>query len=315
MPSANQISIFDIEKPSVVPIFARHQTFHPRFGWLKKGFDRVKEDAEVFKRKDSPVVLGVGKNMVDAIKYWCMAFKLIQDNGERLGKFITTDFGEQLLGEHGWDPYLEDPASLWLLHWYLLKPTSQATAWYLVFNRFNQFEFTSEDIASALEKSKQELFPKSKIAKGSLKKDANCILRMYAVQKEKEVNEDSIDCPFVNLGLIEKVESSQDYIFNIGQHPRLAPEIIVAVCLEYAAMVETAKTLSIPRLLYDPGSPGVVFKLTESVLTAAIESVHSQFKSIGLSDSAGLILFSLTGDPTELSRQLLDEYYGNRRNQ
>jgi hypothetical protein len=312
MPSANQVSIFDINKPSVVPVFARHQTFHPRFGWLKKGFDTVKTDSEVFKKKNSPVVLGVGKNMVDAIKYWCIAFKLIQDNGERLGKYITTDFGEQLLGEDGWDPYLEDPASLWLLHWYLLKPTSHATAWYLLFNRFNQLEFTSDDITAALEKSRQDLFPNSKIAKGSLVKDANCILRMYAIQKEKEVNEDSIDCPFVNLGLIEKIDGSRDYMFNVGQHPQLAPEIIVAVCLEYAAMVESAKTISISRLLYDPGCPGVAFKLTESVLSAAIESVQSEFESIQLSDSSGLILFSFTGDPTELSKQILDKYFGNR---
>lgn len=46
------------------PIFARHETFHPRFGWLKKGFDRASDDAEVFLRDDAPIRLGVGKT-------WC----------------------------------------------------------------------------------------------------------------------------------------------------------------------------------------------------------------------------------------------------
>ena len=45
-------------------IFARHETFHPRFGWLKKGFDRASIDSETFLREDAPVRLGVGKNMV-----------------------------------------------------------------------------------------------------------------------------------------------------------------------------------------------------------------------------------------------------------
>jgi hypothetical protein len=42
--------------------FARHETFHPRFGWLKKGYDLALEDAQVFLRDDAPVRLGVGKN-------------------------------------------------------------------------------------------------------------------------------------------------------------------------------------------------------------------------------------------------------------
>lgn len=49
-------------------VFARHETFHPRFGWLKKGFDRAAIDSEVFLRPDAPVRLGVGKNMVRAIR-------------------------------------------------------------------------------------------------------------------------------------------------------------------------------------------------------------------------------------------------------
>lgn len=251
--------------------------------------------------------------MVDAIKYWCSAFKLIQDNGERLGKYITTELGERLLSENGWDPYLEDPATLWLLHWYLLKPTSMATAWYLIFNQFNQLEFSSDDVTAALESNKEKLFPDASIAKGSLKKDSNCILRMYAMQREKEMSEDSIDCPFVNLGLIEKMDGGNEYHFHVGQQQGLAPEIIVAVCLEYAALVESAKTISIPRLLYDPGSPGIVFKLTESALSAAIEAVQSQHEDINLSDSSGLILFSFNGDPIDLSEKILDGYYRHRR--
>ena len=50
------------------PIFARHETFHPRFGWLKKGFDKADDDNLVFSKESAPVVLGVGKNMVKAIR-------------------------------------------------------------------------------------------------------------------------------------------------------------------------------------------------------------------------------------------------------
>ncbi len=40
-----QIELELDDLPSVkVGIFARHETFHPRFGWLKKGFDRALAD-------------------------------------------------------------------------------------------------------------------------------------------------------------------------------------------------------------------------------------------------------------------------------
>ncbi len=66
-------------------IFAAHQTFHPRFGWLKKGFDAVEKDPTVFSREDAPLVLGVGKNMVEAIRFWSQAFKVIAPQ-KKVGK-------------------------------------------------------------------------------------------------------------------------------------------------------------------------------------------------------------------------------------
>lgn len=35
------------DTPKVIA-FARHETFHPRFGWLKKGFDLASIDSEIF---------------------------------------------------------------------------------------------------------------------------------------------------------------------------------------------------------------------------------------------------------------------------
>lgn len=66
------------------PVFARHETFHPRYGWLKKGFDKANygDDPLFFNRDHASVVLGVGKNMVKPIKYWGVAFKIL--GNERL---------------------------------------------------------------------------------------------------------------------------------------------------------------------------------------------------------------------------------------
>ncbi len=62
---------------SATPMFANHQTFHPRFGWIKKGYDAAVSDPDVFNQADAPVVLGVGKNMVEAIRLWATAVHVI----------------------------------------------------------------------------------------------------------------------------------------------------------------------------------------------------------------------------------------------
>ncbi|MBW4618594.1 MAG: DUF4007 family protein [Cyanosarcina radialis HA8281-LM2] len=291
---------------SVNPVFANHETFHPRFGWLKKGFDAANKNPGVFLQDDATVSLGVGKNMVRSIRYWCSAFKLLDKNN------LPTTFGEKLLGENGWDSYLEDPASLWLLHWNLLKPTCEAASWYYVFNVFRALEFTREDVLAGL-KDYISNFNKT-IAESSFIKDVSCILRMYSTQgfiRDNAPIEDSIDCPFTELGLIRHF--GKNYQFKIGEKANLPDSIIGATCLEYASRVsQDTKTISIPRLLYDEGSPGMVFKLTENTLCAAIETVAKRFDRIMLSDTAGLIQLSFTAEPEVLAQQVLERYYSSR---
>jgi hypothetical protein len=157
---------------AVLPIFARHETFHPRFGWLKKGFDKADNDNRIFSKDSAPVVLGVGKNMVKAIRYWCIAFKVI-DEIKNNGKFIHKPslFAEKLLKEEGWDPFLENPASLWLLHWNLFKSPCHTPTWYFTFNELNRIDVPAEDLLLSLKEYKNRQYPNRINLDSSLKKD------------------------------------------------------------------------------------------------------------------------------------------------
>lgn len=284
------------------PIFARHETFHPRFGWLKKGFDAVNYDPSIFLAENAHIQLGVGKNMAKSIRYWCKAFKLTDDTG-------ITEFGHQLLGEDGFDPYLEDPASLWLLHWQLLKQPYLATTWYFFFFLFRKNEFkVDQSLLSDLKIYSEQTFG-SRIAESSLEKDTACLVRMYLSQKDKHsFNEDNLDCPFAELGLINKVGSN--LVFNIGQKTSLPAEIIVAACLDYAYSISpTTQTISLNPLLYNVGSPGMAFKITASVLCDAIEQVARQESAISLADSANILQMSFQGNSAQLSQKLISKYY------
>jgi len=300
---------------TIHPIFARHETFHPRFGWLKKGFEKADKDNSVFSQESAPAVLGVGKNMVKAIKYWCIAFKVVdesRDNGKYLHK--PTEFAEKLLKDGGWDPFLENPSSLWLLHWNLFKMPCYAPAWYFTFNELNKIDFSADDLLFWLKEYKNRKFPDKKIFDSSLNKDVNCLLRMYAQRiGQKNLKEDSLDCPFTDLGIINAYSDSKRFTFNFGNKPSLPPEIIVSACLEFAASFQyDAKTMAISRLLYDAGSPGQVFKMTESSLSEAIETISKKEKHIYLTDTAGMIQFAYDDDPSVLSERILNSYFRKR---
>jgi hypothetical protein len=70
--------------------FTGHDSFHCRSFWLKKGYDFVKNGGQF---NDNAVVeLGVGRNMVNAVRYWMRCFGLTDENDklqpDEFGKFL-----------------------------------------------------------------------------------------------------------------------------------------------------------------------------------------------------------------------------------
>lgn len=297
------------------PVFARHETFHPRYGWLKKGFDAANSDPEVFIRKDAHVTLGVGKNMVRSIRYWCHAFKLLAEDPTPSGRnrgSRPSEFGQLLMGERGLDPYLENLGSLWLLHWQLLKEPCLATAWWYTFFVHARPEVSVNELTAGLSEYVDRKFPTARTAESSLRKDASCIIRMYGeVPTGSEVSEESIHCPFAELALIRPGVDPKTYSFRVGTKPGLTSALIAAACLEFAAerIDRGAQTISLARLLREPGSPGLAFKLSESALYAALEEIAELEPHLGLSDTAGIVQLSFSKPALELSRRLILAHY------
>ena len=124
--------------------FSGHETFPFRYPWLKKGFDAVRADPEVFGRDDAITTLGVGKNMVRSIRHWCLTAGVIAEDRPGARALRVTDLGTVLFADDGFDPYLEDPATLWLLHWQISSNRTRATTWFWTFSHFHEPEFTCE---------------------------------------------------------------------------------------------------------------------------------------------------------------------------
>lgn len=299
--------------------FARHETFHPRYGWLKKGFDSASEDGGVFLRKDATTTLGVGKNMVRAIRYWCVAYKVLgeerSEENHRLNNVVPTDFGSKLLADDGWDPYLEDPGSLWLLHWQLLRPPCKAPAWWAVFNSPHSPGFSDESLLEELRRFRDER-GWSEVVDNSLDKDVRCLLRMYgSVTKGRDLLEDSVDSPFAELGLVRPVPGeAREWSINSGPKRDLPDDIVAYACLDYAQIAETdAKVLGIAGLARNEGSPGRAFALSETALGDALTRYSErQDVPIELTHEAGNRQLLVPAALEEIRESILTCYYRRR---
>ena len=132
--------------------FSGHEKFQCRQLWLKKGYDYIKS-GKSFNDDDSVIELGVGKNMVSSIRQLLKAFGItdLQDQ--------ITDLGSLLLDDDGYDPFLEDDATLWLLHYHLVK-NAYASTFYLVFNEFRKDKLLFDaDLYDAYIKRKSAITP------------------------------------------------------------------------------------------------------------------------------------------------------------
>jgi len=303
--------------PEILPNFARHETFHPRYGWLKKGFAAAAADPHIFHRADATTRLGVGKNMVRAIRYWCSAYKVLVESPNpdrpRLLDSHPTVFGSNLLGEHGWDPFLEEPGSLWLLHWMLLRPPCKAPAWWAIFNGTRLQDFTDATLSVELRRFCDARPEWGEVAENSLLKDARCLLRMYgSVTQGRDLLEDSVDSPFVELDLVRPVPGARrHYTVNVGPKPDLADAVVAYACIDYAVFSGmTAKVVGLAALAQGAGSPGRVFALTESAIADALRR-HSETKNplLQLTHAAGLPQAMLPDDLEGARDELLHLYY------
>jgi hypothetical protein len=271
--------------------FSGHETFPFRYPWLKKGFDAVGENPRVFLDDNATTILGVGKNMVRSIRHWCLAARVLTDRDGGGGTLGATNLGTLLFADDGLDPYLEDPATLWLLHWQIASNRARATTWFWAFSHFHEPAFTREALTSALHKWTQTLSGK-KVAESSLKRDVEVFLRTYVPSRQgrREVTEDSLDCPVVELGLITQPGGGQTYQFRRGFQRGLPDGILVYAVLNFwDNFSPTAETLALHDLARQPGSPGRLFKIDESSVAERLESVEKLTEGrLSYGETAGL---------------------------
>jgi len=299
------------------PMFARHETFHPRYGWFRKAYAATAADPGVFTHQNATITLGVGKNMVRAIRFWGLAAKLIVEDPESSNRrspgLVPTRIGSAIFGSAAWDPYMEDPGTLWMLHWLLMAPPSRLPVWWLAFNEFHAVEFTDDSLESAVSVQLENAAEWADPHPSSVKKDISALMRTYApAERTNRIGiDDLLDCPLRELNLIGRSVATGQHRFTLGPKPTLPPAVVAYAVLDYVARSHTGgNTITLSRLAYEPGAPGHAFKLTESELFSVLELAVRDVTSVEMAAPTGAYQLSWGAEPARIAIEILNDYYG-----
>jgi hypothetical protein len=271
--------------------FGHHETFPLRFGWLTKGYRAWCEAPDLLGQEDPTVVLGVGKNMVTAIRYWIEAAQIV--DAAQANRLMPTEIGKTLFSSSaGWDPFLEDDATLWLIHWLIASNPAKATAFYWFFNRYHKPEFTSTEIAGALADFVRESL-KSRTAETTLKHDINVLLRMYGPPERIKGAplEEGLDSPMTTLGLLQRAADGKHFMARVSERRRLPVGAFGYAVMDVMESLGQ-RSVSVDRLLRADvqfAAPGSVFRLTEDGLVTKLEELVRWLPGIlELRETAGI---------------------------
>ena len=279
------------------PKLSGHETFPLRYGWLKKAFDAVSAaekcgpDRSVFLADDAIARFGVGKNMVASMRHWAVAVGVIEESA---GRAMPTPLGTRVFGVGGLDPYMEEPATAWLVHWQLCG-NPRKTTWFWAFNHYPAASFERGMLVKGIEKlAKDRGWPRASAA--TIKNDVACFVRTYVSQPPsgKASHEDTLESPLTEIGLIRLVARRDGYRFVRGHKPTLGAGVFCYAVKHFWDQFSAARTLSFEALAHEPGSPGRVFLLDENALTEHLFEIEEV--------SGGLYRWSETAGLTQLIR-------------
>jgi hypothetical protein len=286
--------------------FSGHETFPFRYTWLPKGVQNIDKYPDLFLRDDAIIILGVGKNMVHSIRYWCESLDLIE-SPER-GQFLATELGNKLFGTSGWEPFMEHPATLWLLHWKLASKLEKGSTWFLAFTRWGAPTFTKDQLRKWIE-GLIEGVPTARATPNSLKRDIDVFVRTYVQSRKKsKFVEDSFDCPLVELGLINEIDPDV-YEFSKGSKTSLPDDIFIYALHEFwQNSTPNQNSISFEMVQHGPGSPGRVFGLTENAMYERLERLPN-WTGMNLDTTAGMRNIFRSSNELLNSIDILAHYY------
>ena len=278
--------------------FSGHESFPCKSLWLKKGYDFIVAGNN-FNSAEAVIGLGVGKNMVASIRFWLRAFGVTEnDKPTALGDYLFND-------QNGKDRYLEDIATLWLLHFHLVF-SEEATLYNMFFcglqrerSRFDREQVLTYVKLRMVETGKMTLFNAN-----TVKKDVAVLLQNYTLPRKPQSNED-FSSLLIDLDLIRQSTESKGYYFNTDGKRQVTKEIFLYALLRLKEQ-EGDNTIAFDTI---QERVGLVFCMQDFETIDMLKQLAADYsRYFAYSDVAGIKQVQFTDDLDV--KQVLDNYYG-----
>lgn len=283
---------------SVRYTFSGHESFPCKSLWLKKGYDFVVAGND-FNSPEAVIGLGVGKNMVASIRFWLKAFGITKDDK-------LTPLGDYLFNEEiGKDKYLEDIATLWLLHFNLVF-SEEATLYKMFFCgvQRERTNFEREQVLTYVKLRMVEAGKMTLFNENTVKKDIGVLLQNYSLPRKPQSNED-FSSLLIDLDLIRQNSEGKGYYFNIDGKRKVTKEVFLYGLIRLKEQ-EGDNTISFDTI---QERIGLIFCMQDYETIEMLKQLASDYKKyFAYSDVAGIKQVQFVKDLD--ANKVLDDYYG-----
>lgn len=278
--------------------FSGHESFPCKALWLKKGFDFVVSGND-FNSPKAVIGLGVGKNMVSSIRFWLRAFGITENDK-------PTELAEYLFKEKGGkDLYLEDIATLWLLHFRLVF-SEEATLYRMFFCgvQRERTHFDREQVLTYVKLRMAEAGKTSLFNPNTVRKDISVLLQNYCLPRKPQSNED-FSSLLIDLDLIRQNSEGKGYYFNVDGKRKVTKEVFLYGLLKLKEL-EGDNTISFDTI---QERVGLVFCMQDFETIEMLKQLALEYSEyFTYSDVAGIKQVQFTKNLDV--KQVLDNYYG-----
>lgn len=247
--------------------FGQHQSFYLREGWLHKGLEAIIQDKSLLTRGDAFEKLGIGKNMLAALRFWLIACGVATYDSKNK-TYSITKLG-QLIYEN--DSNLNLHFTKALIHYQLAKNANIADkSATVIYWFFNELEGSRFEKSFLLEQYSKWATAQKDVSDNSLKRDIECLIQMYDINQTYSDPEDVLHSPLADLKLLEK----SDYINKVN-HNCIPSEIILIMIYDYCYQANI-DSLTLNELVNSQKMPGKLFNLTQSDILETVYDLRKQ---------------------------------------
>ena len=152
--------------------------------------------------------------MVSSMRHWATVRRAsLRTRGTRsVSSRLLLD--SSLFDTDGLDPYMEDPATSWLVHWHLCGHSDTRLPGFGPSATIRPCPSSVKPWSKVLASSPEER-SWDRASKATIRRDVTCFVRTYVAQRSSRQTgqEDALESPLTELGLIKQVGKSERFRF------------------------------------------------------------------------------------------------------